>query len=62
VATLVVVYLDDILKFTETLEEHQAATWKVMELLQKHNLFLNPKNAREDQSGVPQSDYFPEFC
>jgi len=35
---VVVVYLDDILIFTETLEKHQKVTQRVMELLQKHNL------------------------
>ena len=35
---VVVVYLDDILIFTETLEEHQKVTQRVMELLRKNNL------------------------
>src|SRR5271156_6208752 len=37
---IVVVYLDDILIFTKSLEEHREVTQKVMELLWKHNLFL----------------------
>ena len=37
---VVVVYLDDILIFTETIEEHQVVTQRVMELLQKYKLFL----------------------
>jgi len=37
---VVVVYLDDILIFTETLEEHRRVTRRVMELLQKNNLFV----------------------
>ncbi len=36
----VVVYLDDILIFTETLEEHQKVTWRVIELLEKNKLYL----------------------
>ena len=37
---VVVVYLDDILIFTETLDEHQRITQRVLELLQKHKLYL----------------------
>jgi hypothetical protein len=37
---IVVVYLDDILIFTETLEEHREITRRVMEVLQKHKLYL----------------------
>jgi transposase InsO family protein len=37
---VVVVYLDDILIFTETLEEHRAATRRVLALLKEHKLFL----------------------
>ena len=36
----VVVYLDDILIFTETLDEHQRITRHVLELLEKHKLYL----------------------
>jgi len=39
---VVIVYLDDILIFTETLEEHQAVICCVMELLEKHKLYLWP--------------------
>ena len=35
---VVVVYLDDILIFTETLEEHWRVTRRVMELLRKNSL------------------------
>ena len=42
---VVVVYLDDILIFTESLEEHRKVTQRVMELLQKHNLFLKPEKS-----------------
>ena len=37
---VVVVYLDDILIFTETLEEHQSVIWQVMELLEKNKLYI----------------------
>ena len=39
---VVVVYLDDILIFTETLEEHRKVTRRVLVLLKKHQLFLKP--------------------
>jgi len=42
---VVVVYLDNILIFTETLEEHQRVTRRVMELLQKTTSSLNPRSA-----------------
>ena len=40
---MVVVYLDNILIFMETLEDHQRITWKVLELLAKHKLYLQPE-------------------
>jgi len=50
---VVVVYLDDILIFTETLEEHQRVTQRVMELLCKNNLFLKPENCKFEKTEVP---------
>jgi len=49
---VVVVYLDDILIFTETVEEHRMVTWRVMELLQKHNLFLKPEKCKFEKTEV----------
>jgi len=49
---VVVVYLDDILIFTETLEEHQRVTRRVMELLRKNNLFLKPKKCKFKKTEV----------
>jgi len=40
---IVVVYLDDILIFTETEEEHEQAVWRVLEVLAEHKLFLHPE-------------------
>jgi len=42
---VVVVYLDDILIFTETLEEHRRVTQRVMKLLWKKISSLNPRSA-----------------
>ena len=49
---VVVVYLDGILIFTETLEEHRRVTRRVMELLRKHNLFLKPKKCKFEKTEV----------
>jgi len=38
-----VVYLDDILIFTQTEEEHTKAIWWVLQVLQEHKLFLRPE-------------------
>jgi len=37
------VYLDDILIFTRTEEEHERAVWRVLEVLAEHKLFLCPE-------------------
>ena len=49
---VVVVYLDDILIYTETIEEHRLVTQRVMELLQKHKLFLKPDKCEFEQTRV----------
>ena len=40
---IIVVYLDDILIFMKTEEEHKWAVWRVLEILAKHKLFLCPE-------------------
>src|SRR6202034_2405493 len=39
---VVVVYLDDILIFTETMEQHREVTRSVLKLLEENQLFLKP--------------------
>jgi len=47
---VVVVYLDDILIFMETLEEHWRVTRRVMELLRKNDLFLKPEKCEFEKT------------
>jgi len=49
---VVVVYLDDILIFTETLEEHQKITHRVLELLEKHKLYLRPDKCEFEKATI----------
>ena len=48
----IVVYLDNILIFTNTLEEHQKITQEVLCLLQKHNLYLKPEKCEFEKTEV----------
>ena len=49
---VVVVYLDDILIFTKTLEEHRKVVRRVMEILQKHGLSLKPEKCEFEKTSV----------
>jgi hypothetical protein len=49
---VVVVYMDDILIFTETIEQHREVTRRVLELLQKHQLFLKPDKCEFEKTKV----------
>jgi len=40
---IIMVYLDNILIFTKTEEEHEQAVWRVLEVLAEHKLFLRPE-------------------
>ena len=53
---VVVVYLDDILIFTETLKEHWRVTRRVMELLWKNNLFLKPEKCKFEKTEVKYTE------
>jgi len=43
---VVMVYLDDILIFMETLEEHWKIIRRILELLEKHKLYLHPDKCK----------------
>jgi hypothetical protein len=49
---VVVVYLDDILIFTETLDQHREVTRRVLELLCQHKLFLKPEKCEFERTEV----------
>src|SRR6266567_859505 len=49
---VVVVYLDDILIFTETIDEHWKVTRRVLELLEKHKLYLQPDKCKFERTTV----------
>ena len=49
---VVVVYLDDILIFTKTLEEHQKIVCQVMEILQKYSLSFKLEKCEFEKTSV----------
>ncbi|HWN07996.1 MAG TPA: reverse transcriptase domain-containing protein [Pyrinomonadaceae bacterium] len=49
---VVVVYLDDILIFTESLEEHRKVTRRVLELLERHKLYLRPDKCEFEKTTI----------
>jgi len=49
---MVVVYLDGILIFTETLEEHWKITRRVLELLEKHKLYLHSDKCEFEKTTI----------
>ena len=46
---IIIVYLDDILIFTQILENYQKAMYKVLKVLDKHKLFLCPEKCKFDK-------------
>jgi len=49
---IVVVYLDDILIFTRTEEEHEQVVWRVLEILAEHKLFLHLEKCKFHQKQI----------
>ena len=49
---VVVVYLDDILIFTDTLEEHWSVTRRVLELMEQHKLYLKLEKCEFEKTTV----------
>jgi hypothetical protein len=48
-----IVYMDDILIFSKSLEEHQERTCRVLETICKETLFLKPKKCTFDTCHIP---------
>jgi hypothetical protein len=48
----VVVYLDDILIFTKSLEEHQRVVRRVLQILRENNLYLKPEKCEFEQTKI----------
>ena len=48
----VVIYIDDILIFTETMEEHRKIVAQVLQRLQEHQLYLKPEKCKFHQTRV----------
>ena len=48
----VAIYLDDILVFTATLEEHQCIIREVLACLCHNNLYLRPKKCKYDRTTI----------
>jgi hypothetical protein len=49
---MVVVYLDDILIFTKTLDEHRQVTHRVLGRLAEHELFLRPEKCKFEKTRI----------
>jgi len=47
---IVVMYLDNILIFTKTIEEHAQVVWRVLEILVEHKLFLYPEKCKSQKT------------
>ena len=52
IAGHVIVYLDDILIFTDNLEEHKPIVKRVLEILRKHKLYLQPEKCSFEKRSV----------
>ena len=52
IAGHVIVYLDDILIFTDNLDEHKPIVKRVLEILRKHKLYLRPEKCSFEKRSV----------
>jgi len=46
---IIIVYLNNILIFIQTLKEYHQAVYKIIEVLTKHKMFLYPKKCEFDK-------------
>ena len=51
-AGVVVVYLDDILIFTNTIEEHRRVTREVLRILRENKLYLKPEKCEFERLSI----------
>ena len=49
---VVMVYMDDILVYTSTLDEHQKVVMEVLEILEKNKLFLKPEKCESEKESI----------
>jgi hypothetical protein len=54
---VVSVYLDDILIFTNLLEDHRWTTCLVLDRMREHMLYLRPEKCEFEKNRVPRCDY-----
>ena len=48
----VIIYMDDILIFLKDHDEHQERTWKILQCLQEHDLYLKAEKCKFDVQEV----------
>ena len=53
---IMIVYLDNILIFTQILEKHHIAVWRVLEILAKHRLFFHSEKYEFDKLQIKYLD------
>jgi hypothetical protein len=49
---VVIVYLDDILIFTDSMEEHRRIVKEVLHILKEHNLYLKPEKCEFEKERI----------
>ena len=48
----IIVYMDDILVFTDTIEGHESIVWEVLRILQENNLYLKPEKCNFETNHI----------